>query len=108
MADRNMVIKSIENCLHNKKCDDCSYEGCIHAHGSCIGDLMAHALELLKNEPNAPAKNMTYYRLMEIKNELETENENLKADVKELRRLTGSLTNLCENLLKRIAADDRT
>ena len=50
MADRDMVIKSIENCLHEKDCDNCSYEGCIHAHGNCIGDLMAHALELLKEQ----------------------------------------------------------
>lgn len=48
MADRDTVIKSIENCLHEKDCDDCPYEGCIHAHGNCVGDLMAHALELLK------------------------------------------------------------
>ena len=48
MTDREKVIKSIENCLHEKDCDDCPYEGCIHAHGNCIGDLMAHALELLK------------------------------------------------------------
>ena len=45
MADRDMVIKSIENCLHKKECDDCSYEGCIHAHGNCIDDLMAQATE---------------------------------------------------------------
>ena len=51
MADRNVVIKSIENCLHNKDCEDCCYEGCIHAHGNCIGDLMAHALELLREQP---------------------------------------------------------
>lgn len=51
MADRDMVIKSIENCLHNKDCEDCCYEGCIHAHGNCIGDLMAHALELLRELP---------------------------------------------------------
>ena len=51
MADKDMVIKSIENCLHEKECDDCSYEGCIHAHGNCIGDLMANALELLKEQP---------------------------------------------------------
>lgn len=51
MADRNIVIKSIENCLHEKGCDDCSYEGCIHAHGNCTGDLMAAALELLKEQP---------------------------------------------------------
>lgn len=51
MADRDMVIKSIENCLHEKECNDCSYEGCIHAHGNCIGDLMAHALELLREQP---------------------------------------------------------
>lgn len=50
MADRNMVIKSIENCLHKKDCDDCPYEGCVHAHGNCIGDLMAHALELLNKD----------------------------------------------------------
>ena len=51
MADRNVVIKSIENCLYEKGCDDCSYEGCIHAHGNCTGDLMADALELLKEQP---------------------------------------------------------
>lgn len=51
MANRDMVIKSIENCLHNKDCEDCCYEGCIHAHGNCIGDLMADALELLKEAP---------------------------------------------------------
>lgn len=51
MANKDTVIKSIENCLHEKECDDCSYEGCIHAHGNCIGDLMAHALELLKEQP---------------------------------------------------------
>lgn len=50
MADRDMVIKSIENCLHEKECNDCSYEGCIHAHGNCIGDLMADALELLQEQ----------------------------------------------------------
>jgi len=71
-------------------------------------NLLSEAIELLKNEPNAPAEHMSYFRLIAIKNELETENKALKADVKELRRLTGSLTNLCENLLKRIAADDRT
>lgn len=107
MADRNTVIKSIENCLHEKDCDDCPYEGCIHAHGNCIGDLMAHALALLKNEPNSPTS-PTYFRLMAIKVELEDENRTLKEDVKELRRLTGSLTNLCENLLRRIAADERS
>lgn len=50
MPDRDMVIKSIENCLHEKECDDCPYEGCIHACGNCIGDLMAHALLLLKKQ----------------------------------------------------------
>ena len=50
MAGRDMVIKSIENCLHEKECNDCSYEGCIHAHGNCIGDLMADALELLQEQ----------------------------------------------------------
>ena len=55
MTKQDMVIKSIENCLHNKECDDCSYEGCIHAHGNCIGDLMADALKLLQ-EQQVPVK----------------------------------------------------
>lgn len=104
MTDRQKVLEGLE-CCRVTKCEECPYRKTV---GCITNGLVKSALELLKNEPSAPMENTTYFRLMAIKDELETENKTLKEDVKELRRLTGSLTNLCENLLRRIAADERS
>lgn len=105
MIEREKVLKGLE-CCSATKCEECPYRKTI----GCITNMIKSTLELLKNEPNAPTvtapTSPTYFRLMAIKDELETENKTLKEDVKELRRLTGSLTNLCENLLRRIATDE--
>lgn len=107
MIEREKVLKGLE-CCRVTKCEECPYKKTI---GCITNGLVKSALELLKNEPNAPTvtapTSPTYFRLMAIKDELEAENKTLKEDVKELRRLTGSLTSLCENLLRRIAADER-
>lgn len=63
---------------------------------------MADALELLKNS-EAALPGTTYQRLMAIKVELEDKNKALTTEVRELRRLNESLSNLCHNLLKRLA-----
>lgn len=96
---REKVLKGLECCSRGfDKCKGCPYHE--KYAGRCVTKGLApDALELLKNETDAPTS-PTYFRLMAIKDELETENKTLKEDVKELRRLTGSLTNLCENLLK--------
>ena len=107
MADKEKVIKGLEYCIQGfSKCKICPYYAGLSER--CLEKgLLPDALELLKNEPNAPTS-PTYQRLIAIKDELETENKTLKEDVKEPRRLTGSLTNLCENLLRRISADERS
>ena len=48
MADIKTVI---EDCVYHKKdCVDCMYDGCVFKHGDCRRDLLADALELLKEQ----------------------------------------------------------
>ena len=51
MPDREKTIKSIEDCVYQKiDCVDCRYDGCVFKHGDCKRDLLADALELLKEQ----------------------------------------------------------
>lgn len=51
MTDVERVIKSIEGCvLHKIDCVNCDYDGCVFEHGDCKRDLLADALELLKEQ----------------------------------------------------------
>lgn len=57
MADRDMVIESINGCINiGDYCNDCAYDGCIFTHGSCQRDLLADALELLKEQEEQKQK----------------------------------------------------
>ena len=48
--DRENVIKTIEGCINDDSfCNKCDYEGCVFQHGSCVKDLLADALELIKS-----------------------------------------------------------
>ena len=52
MDKLDKVIKSIEDCVFQKiDCVDCLYDGCVFEHGNCKRDLLADALELLKEKP---------------------------------------------------------
>ena len=49
MADIEKVIRSIKGCVNDGSyCNKCDYDGCVFTHGSCEKDLLADALELLK------------------------------------------------------------
>ncbi len=49
--DREKVIKAINGCINiGDYCNDCDYDGCVFHHGSCEKDLLADALELLKEQ----------------------------------------------------------
>ena len=51
MPDREKVIKAIDDCVfHKTDCVGCSYDGCFFEHGDCKRDLLADALELLKEQ----------------------------------------------------------
>ena len=51
MADIEKVIEAIEYCVFHKiDCVDCYYDGCIFKHGDCRWDMLADALELLKEQ----------------------------------------------------------
>ena len=51
MADREKVIRAIDGCINiDDYCNDCDYDGCVFHHGSCEKDLLADALELLKEQ----------------------------------------------------------
>lgn len=57
MADREKVIKAIEDCVfHKNDCVDCDYDGCTFKHGDCRRDLLADALALLKEQENLKEK----------------------------------------------------
>lgn len=102
MTDMEKALNGLECCSHGlKDCDICPYHD---MYRDCITKgLAVDAMKLLKNEPNAPAENTTYQRLMAIKVELEDKNKALTTEARELRRLNESLSNLCHNLLKRLA-----
>lgn len=102
MTDRDKVMKGLECCSHGvKDCDICPYN---NLYCDCMTKgLAVDAMKLLKNKPDAPAENTTYQRLMAIKVELEDKNKALTTEARELRRLNESLSNLCHNLLKRLA-----
>ena len=49
--DREKVIRAIDGCVNiGDYCNDCDYDGCFFHHGSCEKDLLADALELLKEQ----------------------------------------------------------
>lgn len=51
MPDREKVIRAIDGCINiGDYCNDCDYDGCVFHHGSCEKDLLANALELLKEQ----------------------------------------------------------
>lgn len=51
MADIEKVIRSIKGCVNDGSyCNKCDYDGCVFTHGSCEKDLLADALELLKEQ----------------------------------------------------------
>ena len=51
MPDRKKVIKTIDGCINDDSfCNKCDYDGCVFQHGSCEKDLLADALELLKEQ----------------------------------------------------------
>lgn len=51
MPDREKVINSIKGCLNiDGYCNDCDYDGCVFEYGFCKKDLLADALELLKEQ----------------------------------------------------------
>ena len=53
MPDREKVVKAIEDCVfHKHDCADCEYDGCVFQHGDCRRDLLADALDLLKEKEN--------------------------------------------------------
>ena len=53
MPDREKVVKAIEDCVfHKHDCADCEYDGCVFQHGDCRRDLLADALDLLKERGN--------------------------------------------------------
>lgn len=110
MTDREKVIKGLE-CCRVTKCEECPYRKTI---GCITNGLVKSALEMLKNEPNAPAENepststedTAYQRLMEIYRDLIERNTKLAEEAQKLARFNDHLTALCEALMKKVYADE--
>lgn len=110
MTDREKVIKGLE-CCRVTKCEECPYRKTI---GCITNGLVKSALELLKNEPNAPAENepststedTAYQRLMEIYRDLIERNTKLAEEAQKLARFNDHLTALCEALMKKVYTDE--
>ena len=70
MADREKVIKAIEGCINiSDYCNVCDYDGCVFNHGSCEKDLLADALELLKEQEDLGTELTNAVELIHKKNE---------------------------------------
>lgn len=110
MAEREKVIKGLE-CCRVTKCEECPYRKTI---GCITNGLVKSTLELLKNEPNAPAENepsvstedTAYQRLMAMNRDLIERNTKLAEEAQELARFNDHLTALCEALMKKVYADE--
>lgn len=110
MTDREKVLKGLE-CCRTTKCEECPYRKTI---GCITNGLVKSALELLKNEPNAPAENepststedTAYQRLMEIYRDLIERNTKLAEEAQKLAQFNDHLTALCEALMKKVYADE--
>ena len=108
MNDREKVLKGLECCIQGfSKCEICPY---FTGHSaSCLEKgLMPDALELLKNEPSTSTEDTSYQRLMAMNRDLIERNTNLAEEAQKLARFNDHLTTLCENLLKRLAAYERS
>ena len=112
MTDKEKVLKGLE-CCRVTKCEECPYRKTI---GCITNGLVKSTLELLKNEPNAPAENApsastedtAYQRLMEIYRDLIERNTKLAEEAQKLARFNDHLTALCEALMKKVYADEKS
>ena len=119
MIEREKVMKGLECCADlsanraHKCTKECPYD--FEHNDNCMGDMARDALELLKNEPNAPAENKpsastedtAYQRLMEIYRDLIERNTKLAEEAQKLAQFNDNLARLCEALIKKVYADEK-
>lgn len=110
MAVKNQVIYDIERCVCRAPdaCTDCSKRKAGFVMPGCMEELMRDALELLKNEPSTSTEDTSYQRLMAMNRDMIERNTRLAEEAQKLARFNDNLTRLCEALMKKVYADERS